>query len=308
MATVRIKQISAFVLAVVAIGAAFLAGVQTGEGAPPILQSALGVSSGLNNAVTWLRDTLFGGANFGLLFAFFAGIAAAFNPCGFVMLPTYLTLYVSDASGLRGSKSSIPRQMSRGLVVSFALGLGFMALFGGAGVIFALGVEGLTQTGRTVFPWVGFSLGIVMALLGAYVLAGGKIYTGAAQQYADRIGNPDDNSLRGYFLFGFSYALASLSCTLPIFLALIVSSLAGGGFANALLQFIVYALGMTAVVTLLTIGISIFKGALIKPIRKVIPYVTPISAVLLIAVGVYLVFYWMTEGGLATIFVSAASG
>ena len=90
-----------------------------------------------------------------------------------------------------------------------------------------------------------------------------------------------------------SWALPS---RLPIFLGLISSSLATGGIVQATTQFLAYALGMTFVITVLTIGIAVFKGALVTQIRKIMPYVHPISAGILIIVGGYLIFYWLTEG------------
>ena len=51
--------------------------------------------------------------------------------------------------------------------------------------------------------------------------AGGKIYTSLAQRLAARVGDPGQLNVPGYVLFGVSYGLASLSCTLPLFLAVL---------------------------------------------------------------------------------------
>ena len=295
-----VKRVLALLLALVAIVASFIAGLGSGAGAPEIIQPVLSASSFLNNTVIWLRDNLVSGNNFGLAVAVLAGAAAAFNPCGFVMLPTYLTLYISDSHDTK-SPGFAPR-IRRGLIVSASLGLGFLVLFGAFGVIFTFGAQSLVRTSADIFPWVGLGLGVILALLGAYLLAGGKIYTGLPQKYAGQIGNAQERSLRGYFLFGISYALASLSCTLPLFLALVATSVASGGFVQGLSQFVAFALGMTAVITVLTLGIAVFKGAMVKPMRSILPFLTPISAGLLIVVGAYLIFYWMTEGGLADAF------
>ena len=64
-------------------------------------------------------------------------------------------------------------------------------------------------------------------------------------------------------------------------------------------QFVLYALGMGFVIMLLTIGIGVFKGALVGSLRRALPYTHPISAVLMIGAGSYIVFYWLTLGGLA---------
>ena len=103
-------------------------------------------------------------------------------------------------------------------------------------------------------------------------------------------------------MFGISYAVASLSCTLPIFLGLVSSSLATGGTLAAAGQFLAYALGMTFVISILTLAVALFKGAIVNQLRRAMPYVAPVSAGILIVVGGYLVFYWLTEGGLAAKF------
>ncbi len=107
----------------------------------------------------------------------------------------------------------------------------------------------------------------------------------------------DSNSLGGAIFFGFSYALASLSCTLPIFLVVVGSAL--GGEATlwlGLSQFAAYALGMGLVVLIVFIGAGLFKRALGRWLRKVTPLVHRMSSIFLIGAGVYLVYYWINAG------------
>ncbi len=273
-----------------ALAAALAGGFAMGSGANNAVAQVLDFSSRSTSLVSNIGDWL------PLGFAFAAGMVATVNPCGFVMLPAYLGLYVSDQDTTLSA--TLGRRVAKSLYVSAALGLGFVLLFGVVGVAVSAGASQVSR----IFPWIGFILGFLLAGLGAYLLAGGKVYTGGASQLASRIGDPRDSSLKGYFLFGISYAIASLSCTLPIFLGLISSSLSSGGFLSAMGQFLAYALGMSFVVTLLTIAIGVFKGALVNRLRRAMPYVNPISAGVLIVVGGYLVFYWLTEGDLAKSF------
>ncbi len=284
-------------VAVGVIVAALIAGFTIGPGGNSIIGQFLTVSgestSTLSDVGVWLP--------FG--FAFGAGMVATVNPCGFVMLPAYLGMYVGDGQGVTDGTESrgklqISRQLIKALYVSAALGLGFVVLFGSVGLAVSSGARSVAS----IFPWVSFILGFIMTMLGAYLFAGGKLYTGAAQSAASKIGDPRDQSLRGYFLFGLSYATASLSCTLPIFLGIVTASLATDGVLGAASQFIAYALGMAFVITVLTVSIAIFKGALVNQIRKVMPYLNSISAGILIIVGGYLIFYWLTEGELARSF------
>jgi cytochrome c-type biogenesis protein len=286
-------------VALVVIVMAVAAGFVIGPGGNSIIGQALTFSSGstnkLSNVGVWLP--------FG--FAFGAGMVATVNPCGFVMLPAYLGMYVGDdVAGKRAAETNpttvqhLMRQaiphLVKALYVSVALGLGFVVLFGAVGLLVSAGARSVA----TAFPWISLTLGFAMTLLGAYLFAGGKLYTGVAQSAANHIGDPRDQSLRGYFLFGISYATASLSCTLPIFLGIVTASLASDGVAGAVTQFLAYALGMSFVITVMTVSIAIFKGALINQFRKLMPYLNSSSAGILIVVGGYLIFYWLTEGEL----------
>ncbi len=266
------------------------AGFVTGANVNSTVTSVLDLSARSSSFVSQIGDFL------PLGFAFGAGMVATVNPCGFVMLPAYLSLYVTDTGP--GDERSPGTRVLKSVVVSAMVGLGFVVLFGSVGLAVSYGARSVVS----IFPWVAFALGFVMAALGAYILGGGNVYASSASRTAGNIGDPRDNSMRGYFLFGISYAVASLSCTLPIFLGLISSSLARGGVSSAVGQFLAYALGMSFVIAALTVAIAIFKGALTTPLRKAMPYVTPISAGMLIAAGGYLIYYWLTEGGLAAKF------
>lgn len=271
-------------LAVIAVSTA--AGFAIGGTGGVAVEGVLGLSA---TSTSFLGDF---GLALGLGFAFAAGMVSIVNPCGFAMLPAYLGLYVGtqEAKGAR-----IEHRLVNALLVSAAVGLGFVLLFGVAGIILSAGAQSVAR----VFPYVGLAVGVALALLGAYILAGGKLYTSIASRTGSRIGDPRDATFRGYFLFGISYALASLSCTLPIFLALVSSSLAAGGIVFALGQFIVYALGMAFVILLITLSLAIFKGAMVRAMRRLVPLTQPVSAVLVLVAGGYIIFYWLTEGGLA---------
>ncbi len=220
-------------------------------------------------------------------FAFGAGIVAAVNPCGFAMLPAYLSLYLGNEEAGFEKRSSLGRAL-RALLIGAAVSLGFVLLFGFAGVLVAAGGSAILGT----MPWVGMVIGAALILTGLWTLAGRTLYTGVFERFAKRIGDPKVMSVRGFFLFGLAYGLASLSCTLPVFLAVMGGSLAAGSFASGASQFVSYGLGMTSVLLVLTLALALFKGGVISRLRKVTPYVQPISAALLVLAGAYIIFYW----------------
>jgi len=284
--TLRPGAVLSYAAGVGLLAAATVAGLVYGSDATDFFEGVLDASARSSNALSDVGSFL----GFGI--AFGAGMVAAVNPCGFVMLPVYLGLYVGQGEGR--AKMSVARRLTQALFVSSVVGIGFVVLFGITGLAISAGA----QTVGDVFPWIGLGLGFALGLGGSYVLAGGKLYAAAAQRAANRIGSPSDSSLRGYFLFGISYGVASLSCALPVFLALVSGSLASGGFLDAVVQFLLYAGGMALVITVLTIGMALAKSAVAGSMRRLLPYMGAVSGLLLLLVGAYIVFYWLTEGGL----------
>ena len=258
----------------------------------------IGKDDGIDG-VNGFVESLSGGSssflgNLGLLaplgFAFAAGMASAVNPCGFAMLPAYLGLYL-------GSNQEAPpkRQLGKALLVGLSVTAGFVVLFGTVGVIIAIGARSAVVG---VLPWLGLGIGIILAVTGAWMVGGGKLYSGLAARAASRIGDPSQVSPKGYFLFGLSYGTASLGCTLPIFLTVVGTSLAVSDLGASFGQFLLYALGMGLVIMGLTLGMAVAKGAMVGAVRKALPYVQPVGAWLMVIAGAYIVFYWLTLGDL----------
>ena len=253
-------------------------------------------------------------------FAFAAGMASAVNPCGFAMLPAYLGSNEKDAT-----RRNPVRRLGRALLVGGAVTVGVVVLFGIVGLV----IGGGARTVVDIIPWLGLSTagrvrrkgrscssttprywaGPIIppntsqpcfsdGLLGAWTLGGGKLYSGIAGRLASHIGDPGQLGVKGYFLFGLSYGTASLSCTLPIFLAVVGTSLAVSRIPSALGQLSLYSLGMGAVIMALTMGMALFQGAMVGPLRNTLGVVQRVSPVLMLVAGSYIVFYWLTIGGL----------
>ncbi len=279
-------------IATLALAVAFVGAILTGD------SSGIGGVNGFVEFLSGDSSSFLGGlgllAPFG--FAFAAGMASAVNPCGFAMLPAYLGLYLGTNE--KGNEDVKPvRHLGRAIVVGGTVTAGFVVLFGVAGTVIGLGARSFVGD---VLPWVGLAVGVILAIAGAWLIGGGKLYTGIAARASARMGNPGQVSLRGYFMFGLSYGTASLSCTLPIFLAVVGSTLtlAVSNLATSFGQFVLYGLGMGAVIMALTIGMAFFKSAMVRAMRRALPYIQPIGSWLMVVAGAYIVFYWLTIGGL----------
>lgn len=276
--------VAAIALGVALVGALLVRGSTDIDGVNFFVESLSGNSS-----------SFFGGLGIiaPLGFAFGAGVVAAFNPCGFAMLPAYMGLYLG--SGDSDEHVPVIRQLSKALLVGGSVTAGFILLFAVAGAI--IGFGGRSVVG-SVLPWLGLFIGVALTIAGAWLLSGGKLYTALAQRVSNRMGDPSQANVKGYFLFGLSYGTASLSCTLPIFLAVVGTSFAASSIATSFAEFVLYAMGMGVVIIFLTLGMALFKGTMVSGMRKAMTYMQPVGTWLMVIAGTYIVFYWLTIGGL----------
>ncbi|MFQ5343807.1 MAG: cytochrome c biogenesis CcdA family protein, partial [Anaerolineae bacterium] len=160
---------------------------------------------------------------------------------------------------------------------------GFLIVFAIVGAAISAGGRALV----TVVPWAALAVGVVLVGLGMWFLAGRSLHINpTAPQWDVR-----ERSPKAVFLFGVGYAIASLSCTIPIFLAVIGSTLIAQGFAGATLVFLSYGLGMGTVLMAVALGTALFKGAVAQKLRAALPYVERAGALALIVAGGYLVYY-----------------
>ena len=250
-----------------------------------LVEELLGSVSGRAAAIVFLLP---------VSYAFGAGMMATVNPCGFALLPAYISLYMGgDVDG--GVEGEPVARLLKALLTSLVVTLGFVILFGSAGLIIRAGGYFLTSA----MPWAGLFVGIFMVLLGLWLLIGKKqLYAGLAVRISAKVNPGKSGGVYSYFMFGLAYGVASLSCALPIFLIVVGSSLAAEGFITGLLQFVSYALGMGAVLTVLTLGTAFFKGAVAGYLRSSMAYVEKASALLIVLAGTFIVYYWITIGEL----------
>jgi cytochrome c-type biogenesis protein len=220
-----------------------------------------------------------------LTFAFTAGALSTVNPCGFAVLPAFLAYYVGHETGAAPSPLAV--RVSRGVAVGAALSTGFVAVFTVAGLLLAAGLRLLIG----VVPWVAVAVGGGFLILGV-LLVGGR--TVGLRLNADRLG-PQRSDARGMVTFGAAYAVASLSCTLAVLLAVVAQSLATAGLMAMLAVFAAYAAGAASVLVLLAVSAAVASGALARLVRRAIPFAGRVSGAVLMLSGGYLVAYWTPQ-------------
>lgn len=212
-----------------------------------------------------------------LAFAFTAGLGAAVNPCGFPMLPAYMSWFVG-ADDVEVDRSE---RVLRALGSAAAVSVGFFAVFVGIG----LPVNAWLSSTATVLPWLTIAMGVLVAGLGVAMLAGRS--PRLALPRLDRGGS--SRTFGSMALFGVSYAVASLGCTLPLFAVAVAGTTSN--LVSGVAAFAAYAAGMSLVLLVLSLALALAKDGLVRWLRKAVRFVDRFAAVLLVAVGAYLVWY-----------------
>ncbi|MFW5933279.1 MAG: cytochrome c biogenesis CcdA family protein [Actinomycetota bacterium] len=214
--------------------------------------------------------------------AFTAGLVATLNPCGFAMLPAYLAYFAGlDGPGEVGTAGPVGRALRVGATVS----LGFMLVFGVAGLLISAGVGVVVE----VMPWIALVVGVGLAAVGIAVVAGLELSVRLPGLRGSQRGGTS-----GALTFGISYAVASLSCTLPVFLVVVAGTIPQLGLISGLVTFLVYALGMTTMLLLVTLALALGRRTIVDRLRASGRFIERLAGAILALAGGYIVFYWAT--------------
>ncbi|MBK5114743.1 MAG: redoxin domain-containing protein [Candidatus Heimdallarchaeota archaeon] len=257
--------------------------------------------------------------------AFLAGILSFFSPCAFPMLPGYmaynLDLLVKTEKKEeemdeedKDTKARVRRRVWRSLLWGGAAALGIFLFYMIIGLIvsFAGGAASNWEWVEYIIPVVGGLL-IILGVLTftPYSLDMSKIISpisniGKRKKKIDLEDSEEEESkkrsrafseapqLVQLFLYGITYALASIGCNFPILIGLVLGALQAGSFFNAIMIFLVYSIAMALLMIVITLLVGFSKDALINRLQASTKAVKIISGILLILAGGFLIgwFLW----------------
>ena len=212
-----------------------------------------------------------------------AGALAAVNPCGFALLPAYLSLLV-----LGDHETSRRRALGRALLLTAAMTVGFVALFATFGLLLTPVASEVQQH----LPRFTVVAGLALALLGLWVASGREIRFSRRGRHGRR---PLSGSFWSMAGFGVGYAAASLTCTIAPFLAVVVASFRADDAVEGSLLFVAYALGMGAVVGTVAVAVALARQALVGRLRSAGRWGPRVGGVLLVLAGGYVAWYGWWE-------------
>lgn len=219
-----------------------------------------------------------------LALAFTAGMVATVNPCGFAMLPAYLGYFL----GLDSDDAEDPTAgLIRALVVGAVVSVGFLMLFAVAGAV----VSWTSFSVGEFSPWLTVAIGVVLVAVGVAFVWGWE--PRVALPRLDRGGA--SRGLWSMFVFGLSYAVASLSCTIGPFTSVVASTFSRQSALAGVVTFLAYGAGMALLLMALTVALALAKRGLVTGLRRALPYVQRASGALMVLMGAYLAWYGVYE-------------
>lgn len=218
-----------------------------------------------------------------LSLAFLAGVLAAFNPCGFALLPAYL------GSIIAGNEVRANRWHQNVRAVRFSLGMtsGFIAVFGG----FALLLTSFAGSIAKFLPFATIIVGVLLLAISLSLILGKVLVL-------KKLLNPNvapTRHLPSQVGYGVSFALASLSCTIGPFLAITAAAIHDRNVVRILTLFLSYSLGMGSVVLVLALLVAAAKSNLIGKLKRTQGRISIASGYLLLIVGLYEIWYGWYE-------------
>ena len=200
------------------------------------------------------------------------------NPCGFAMLPAYVSMFLGESD-----ETEISPGVWAGLRVGAAVSVGFLALFAAVGVAVSAGLWGILN----FVPWLALVIGAGLFVLGVAVLRGFHLTARVVSIETSR-----KRSFLGMAGFGVAFGTASISCTLPIFLSVVGLSTRADSLVAGWAVFVAYAAGMGVVLTAIAVALVTSRRLMVDRMRTILPYVERIGGWLLVVSGLFIIYYW----------------
>lgn len=216
-----------------------------------------------------------------LSLSFIRGLVASINPCGFVLLPTYLMYFLGiNASDPQAQRAPISRALTVGAMVS----AGFFVVFFTIGAATQYWTNSLLENAK----YATLVIGILFVVLGIAILFGFKLpFATPRVDIGER-----DQTVRTMFLYGIAYAVASIGCTLPLFIATLFQTGEREGYWAGVANVVAYAAGMALVVLSLTLALATANRGFVRWLRAKMQYVEMVSGAFVFLSGLYLLWYF----------------
>jgi len=210
--------------------------------------------------------------------AFTAGFMATLAPCALPMLPSYIAYYLNLEE---------ERSLKKSIIFSVTTVIGFLTLYMVIGLLPSVIVNRIATRLELVIPLIGVFL-ILMGILTLFSNLLGRIPIIHLQA-------PEKGGIGSFYIYGLGYGAASLSCSFPVFVLLVLQSASAGGPLDVLIMFLVYGSGAAAMMIPLTLALSYSKEVIYSKLMEYMPYVKKANSIILILAGLYMIYYGYTN-------------
>lgn len=243
-----------------------------------------------------------------------AGLTTFFSPCAFPMFPGYMTLFLglnanqspgAGPSGTATYKGAMRRALFAGSVASSGMLVVFLVI-GLALIVAASAVGGY-------IPDFLILVGAILVGLGLLLLTNlqyWRIVTpfqnlwrrmrgqGAAVAEAPAVASAQGGGLYlKLFGYGMGYAAAAAGCVAPVIFSAIVAGMALG-LLNGIISILIYSLTAAVLMIVVTVMIAMAGKRYVNLLKAYTPVIKKVSAVVLVVVGVYLIYFYYVAWGL----------
>ena len=222
-----------------------------------------------------------------ILLALVGGAASFFSPCSLAITPSFIMAFATDAE----TPISRPALLRAGALVALGV-VGFYALAGALVMSIGASVYGILIY---LVPLVGLAfigLGAVTAMGRPDLFGRLAAINPWNRRYEDQSHERRRLGSRSLVGFGVAYGAASHTCTLPIFLGIVLLPLGLGAPALAGLTVLLYG---GAIALLILVMIPFGQDVVLAIRRRAGMYLQYASGWLFIFTGIYLLRYFATN-------------
>lgn len=192
------------------------------------------------------------------------------------MFPAYVSYYL----GIQSSPARLGRATVGGLVCA----LGLFSVFSIIGFL-ASTVSSLIAAHISFLELVA---GILTFVMGLVLLA--KLEIPGLSRFVTKA--PARKGLLGLFFYGILYGLATVSCSAPIFLSVLVYAVSSGALW-AFTSFVIYAFGMGLPLVVITVAMAKTKEARFEKIALLSPTLQRLAGIVLVLAGAYIIYQYI---------------
>lgn len=235
-------------------------------------------------------------------FAFLAGLASFFSPCGFAAFPAYIAYFLSSHRHSAENPEADPlarygagaSPYPHALKIGIAASLGIFSFY----LVFGALMASLGLALAAFATWLKLAIVPLFFILGLWLLLdksfGTKPLDGLAGFVSERARG--GKHFVNMYLFGVVYGVVASTCFLPVIIALALVPILAGGLVEGVAAFLLFALGASLMLILFTLFIARGKNLILQNIGLYGARLKKAAGIVIILTGVYILGFYVLFG------------